>query len=123
MPYELIVQADFGAAHHLRQYKGKCERVHGHNWKLDIVLTADTLGPEGMLLDFTDAKAAIRRALEKYDHHDLNAVAPFDVVNPTSENIARVLAEEVQALLPPGVRVARVTAWESDRCGATFIVE
>lgn len=123
MPYELIVQADFGAAHHLREYKGKCERIHGHNWKLDIVLTAASLGREGMLMDFADAKKAIAQALEKYDHYDLNGVSPFDVINPTSENIARVLAEDIQSLLPPDVRVARVTAWESDRCGATFIVE
>ncbi len=121
MAYELIVQADFGAAHHLRQYKGKCERVHGHNWKLDIVLSADALGSEGMLLDFSDAKAVIRQVLEKYDHYDLNSVPPFDELNPTSENIAHVLADELQAALPPGVRVARVTAWESDRCGATYI--
>lgn len=122
MPYELTIKADFGAAHYLREYKGKCERLHGHNWKLDIVLSADALNDEGMILDFVDAKAAIGDVLEAYDHYHLNEVPPFDTVNPTSENIARVIAEQVQAALPQSVRVVRVTAWESDRCGATYIV-
>lgn len=120
MPYELTIKADFGAAHHLRQYKGKCERLHGHNWKLDICLTAERLSDEGMLVDFVDAKAAIREVLGKYDHYNLNEVPPFDRLNPTSENIARVIAEGVQSILPDGVRVTRVTAWESDSCGATY---
>ena len=93
MPYELIVKADFGAAHRLREYKGKCERLHGHNWKLDIYLAADGLDQEGMVMDFVDAKAAVRKVLEKYDHYNLNEVPPFDGLNPTSENIARVIAE------------------------------
>ena len=123
MPYELVVKADFGAAHYLREYRGKCERLHGHNWKLDIYLTAEKLNADSMVLDFVEAKAVIRDVLEKYDHYHLNEVPPFDRLNPTSENIARVLAEEVQARLPSGVRVLRLTAWESDRCGATWTAE
>lgn len=121
MPYELVVRVDFGAAHHLRQYKGKCERLHGHNWKLDVCLTADALGPDDMVIDFVDARELIRQVLEKYDHYYLNEVPPFDRLNPTSENIARVIAEEIQARLPGGVRVSRLTAWEGERCGATWI--
>lgn len=120
MPYELIIKADFGAAHSLRQYKGKCERLHGHNWKLDIRVTADELNEDDMVLDFGDAKTAIANVLEAYDHYHLNEVPPFDTLNPTSENIARVLAERLQAELPEGVHVVAVTAWESDRCGATY---
>jgi 6-pyruvoyltetrahydropterin/6-carboxytetrahydropterin synthase len=120
MPYELVVKADFGAAHYLREYKGKCERLHGHNWKLDIYLTADALNDDSMVIDFVEAKAVVGRVLDRYDHYHLNEVPPFDKVNPTSENIARVIADQVQDLLPEGVRVSRVTAWESDRCGATW---
>lgn len=120
MPHELVIKADFGAAHCLRQYKGKCERLHGHNWKLDIFLAADALNDDSMVIDFVDAKAALRTVLERYDHYYLNDVPPFDTLNPTSENIARVIAEELQGRLPRGVRVARVTAWETDRCGATY---
>ena len=120
MAYELVIKADFGAAHHLRQYKGKCERLHGHNWKLDIHLAADVLNDDGMAMDFVEAKALVDEVLGKYDHYYLNEVPPFDRLNPTSENIARVVAEELQGRLPSGLRVARVTAWESDRCGATY---
>jgi len=121
MAYELIVKADFGAAHSLRQYKGKCERLHGHNWRLDICLTADELNDDDMVIDFVDAKAIIREVLAKYDHYHLNDVPPFDTINPTSENIARVIAEEIRERLPQGVRLARLTAWEGDTSGATYI--
>jgi len=121
MPYELIVKADFGAAHSLRQYKGKCERLHGHNWRLDICLAADGLNADDMVIDFVDAKAIIGDVLKRYDHYHLNDVPPFDKVNPTSENIARVIAEEIRRRLPEGVRLARLTAWEGDANGATYI--
>ena len=121
MAYELTIKVDFGAAHHLRQYKGKCERLHGHNWKIDIHLSADELNEDGMVVDFVDAKKAAREVLKRFDHYYLNEVPPFDTLNPTSENIARVLAEEIQKQLPEGLRVARLTAWESDNCGATYI--
>jgi 6-pyruvoyltetrahydropterin/6-carboxytetrahydropterin synthase len=119
--YELTIKTDFGAAHHLRQYKGKCERLHGHNWKIDIHLSADELNEDGMVVDFVDAKAAAREVLKRFDHYYLNEVPPFDALNPTSENIARVLAEEIQKQLPEGLRVTRLTAWESDNCGATYV--
>ena len=122
MSYELLVTTDFGAAHSLRQYKGKCERLHGHNWRIDVCLAADGLNADGMVMDFVEAKAILREVLKSYDHYHLNEVPPFDQINPTSENLARVLAERLQAAVPPGVRVARITAWESDNCGATYIV-
>lgn len=124
MPYELIIKADFGAAHHLRQYKGKCERLHGHNWKLDVVVEGGPgLNDEGMVLDFGDAKRAIAEVLDRFDHYYLNEQPPFDELNPTSENIARVLAEAISKRLPDPARVVRLTAWESDACGATYIAE
>ena len=120
MPYELFIQADFSAAHALRGYKGKCERLHGHNWRVDLRLAGDRLDAGGMLLDFTDAKRILAEVLDPFDHRHLNEVPPFDRVNPSSENIARVVAEAVAERLPKGVRVASVTAWESDRCAATY---
>ncbi|HUX01262.1 MAG: 6-carboxytetrahydropterin synthase QueD [Phycisphaerae bacterium] len=120
MPYELFIQADFSAAHALREYKGKCERLHGHNWRVDLRLGGDRLDAGGMLLDFTDAKRILGEVLEPFDHRHLNEVPPFDRLQPSSEIIARVVAEAVAERLPKGVRVASVTAWESDRCGATF---
>jgi 6-pyruvoyltetrahydropterin/6-carboxytetrahydropterin synthase len=120
MAYELFIQADFSAAHQLRDYKGKCERLHGHNWRIDLRLAGDRLGAEGLLLDFTEAKRILGEVLERFDHRYLNEVEPFDRLQPSSENIARVVAEAVAERLPAGVRVVSVTAWESDRCAATY---
>ena len=120
MAYELFIQADFSAAHQLRDYKGKCERLHGHNWRIDLRLAGDRLGAEGLLLDFTEAKRILGEVLERFDHRYLNEVEPFDRLQPSSENIARTIAEAVAERLPAGVRVVSVTAWESDRCAATY---
>jgi 6-pyruvoyltetrahydropterin/6-carboxytetrahydropterin synthase len=118
-----MVRADSGAAHSLRQYKGKCERLHGHNWQIDVYLAGPALNSDGMVIDFIDAKAAIREVLKRFDHYYLNEVPPFDKLNPTSENLARILCEAVQAQLPRDVRVLRVTAWESANCCATYLPE
>jgi len=120
MAYELYIQDQFGAAHNLREYKGKCERLHGHNWRVDLRLAADGLDADGLALDFVQAKRILGEVLARFDHRYLNEVAPFDRMNPTSENIARVVAEAVSEQLPPRVRVHSVTAWESDRCAATY---
>ena len=120
MAYELFIQADFSAAHQLRDYKGKCDRLHGHNWRIDLRLAGDRLGAEGLLLDFTEAKRILGEVLERFDHRYLNEVEPFDRLQPSSENIARTIAEAVAERFPAGVRVVSVTAWESDRCAATY---
>ncbi|MCX5647642.1 MAG: 6-carboxytetrahydropterin synthase QueD [Planctomycetota bacterium] len=120
MAYELFIQADFSAAHNLREYKGKCERLHGHNWRVDLRLAGDRLNAEGLLLDFTEAKRILGEVLERFDHRYLNEVEPFDRLQPSSENIARTIAEAVAERFPAGVRVVSVTAWESDRCAATY---
>jgi len=120
MPYELFIGSQISAAHSLRQYQGKCERLHGHNWRVDLRLAGDDLGEAGMLLDFIEAKRLLAEALADLDHAYLNEVPPFDTVNPSSENLARVIAERVAGRLPEGVRVASVTTWESDGCAATY---
>jgi len=120
MPYELFIQAEFSAAHNLRAYKGKCEHLHGHNWRVDLKLAGDELGDDGMLLDFREARDILRDVLDRFDHAYLNEVPPFERLNPSSENLARVIAEAVAERLPKYVRVASVTAWESERCGATW---
>jgi len=120
MLYELFVQSEFSAAHNLREYRGKCERLHGHNWRVDLRLAGDRLNDDGMLIDFIEAKRILAEALAPYDHAYLNDVPPFDRLNPSSENLARVISDAVAARLPGHVRVAAVTAWESERCGATY---
>jgi 6-pyruvoyltetrahydropterin/6-carboxytetrahydropterin synthase len=120
MPYELFITAEFSAAHNLRHYKGKCERLHGHNWRVDLRLAGRRLNKEGMLLDFVEAKRILAEVLDPLDHTYLNEVPPLDRLQPSSENLARVVAEAVAKRLPKGVRVASVTCWESARCAATY---
>ncbi len=120
MPFELLIQDQFSAAHNLREYKGKCEKLHGHNWRVDLRLEGDRLDNKGMVLDFKEGKRILAEALEPFDHTYLNEVPPFDRLNPSSENLARVIAEAVAKRLPSGVRLAGVTTWESDRCAACY---
>jgi len=119
--HELIVETDFAAAHRLREHKGKCEALHGHNWKVQVRLRAHQLDPIGMVMDFKDVKATLAAALDELDHHYLNDdVAIFKTVNPTTENISKYLFVKLSARLPEEVKVAEVTVWESDRCGASY---
>ncbi|MCX5653370.1 MAG: 6-carboxytetrahydropterin synthase QueD [Planctomycetota bacterium] len=120
MPYELFITAEFSAAHNLRHYKGKCERLHGHNWRVDLRLEGTRLGREGMLMDFVEAKRILAEVIDPLDHAYLNEAPPFDRLNPSSENLARIIAEAVAKRVPKGVRVASVTCWESARCAATY---
>ena len=121
--FELTVRTEFAAAHRLRGYKGACEKLHGHNWKVDVVIEAARLDKLGMLMDFKDVKAVVDDILDKLDHELLNDLPPFRKVNPSSENIAKFIARELAKRLPRGVQVKSVTSWESDRCGATYVPE
>jgi len=119
--FELTVKTDFSAAHSLRGYEGACERLHGHNYKVDAVLCGERLGELGMLVDFKAVKAALAEVVGAFDHQFLNDVEPFDAVNPSAENIAKVVCERLVEKVPEGVAVKSVTVWESDRCGATYL--
>jgi len=118
--YEISLDADFAAAHCLRGYQGDCERLHGHNWRVRVTVEGARLDGLGMVMDFRDLKAALSGVLKEFDHVFLNDLERFREVNPTTENLARIIAEEIAARLPDGVRVAAVTAWESPRCRATY---
>jgi 6-pyruvoyltetrahydropterin/6-carboxytetrahydropterin synthase len=118
--YELVVSDSFSAAHHLRGYKGKCEALHGHNWKVEATVASDKLDSLGMVLDFTDIKKALAEVLERYDHKYLNETADFSEINPTTENMARMVYEHLGAALPRHVKVKSVGVWESERCCARY---
>ncbi|MHC4592416.1 MAG: 6-carboxytetrahydropterin synthase QueD [Planctomycetota bacterium] len=118
--YELTVEDTFAAAHNLREYHGDCERLHGHNWRVRVRLSAGELDDLGMVADFRDVKAALGEVLATLDHEYLNEVAPFDSVNPTTENLCRYIAEQLQGQLPRRVSVRRVTCWESAKCSASY---
>ena len=121
--HEITLRKRFSAAHNLREYRGKCERLHGHNYRVDIVLCSDRLNATGMVMDFQEVKRLAALVTDKLDHAYLNEVAPFDDLNPTAENIACHIADEMAARLPDGVSVKSVTCWESEDCGATCVPE
>jgi 6-pyruvoyltetrahydropterin/6-carboxytetrahydropterin synthase len=114
--YTLKVVTDFAAAHTLRGYPGPCSRMHGHNWKLEVEVQANALDEVGMGLDFKVIKEAARLITAKLDHRYLNDIAPFDRVNPTAENIAAYLYQELSDVLNDArVRVQGITLWENER--------
>jgi 6-pyruvoyltetrahydropterin/6-carboxytetrahydropterin synthase len=119
--YTVFKETDFAAAHFLREYHGKCEALHGHNYRVRLYVGADVLDSEGMVVDFVELKAALLAVLGRLDHANINEVAPFTELNPTAENIARHIAEEVAARVDDErVRVVECHVWETDRSCAIY---
>ena len=122
--YELKVVTKFSAAHQLAMVGTKCENMHGHNWKIEVYVTGKNLDKAGVLMDFGVIKASVAEIMTMLDHKYLNELAYFEDKQPSSENIACFVATELQQRIDnPAVKVSRVTAWESDDAGATYIVE
>lgn len=130
--FEVSVEESFAAGHALRGYRGKCENIHGHNYKVRVTLRGPELGSIGLLFDFKDLKDAIHSTIHRLDHQFLNEVPPFDAINPSAENLARYFYEEVARLLstdaPKGnpsapCSVERVTVWESDSTTASYFAD
>lgn len=120
--YELKVITRFAAAHRLTMVGAKCENMHGHNWKIEVVLKGDRLNAAGVLMDFGDIKALLRDIIDRLDHQFLNELPIFAGGQPSSERIAAFVADQLQqALGAPNVRVSRVSAWESDDACATWV--
>lgn len=122
--FEVTVESDFSSGHYLRNYRGKCERPHGHNYKVRVTLIGSELDEAGMLVDFKLLKQAMHPTLEHLDHQMLNEIEPFTTVNPSAENLAKYIYEETakQAAAIGGgrVRVKSCTVWETDLCFATY---
>ena len=118
--FELKVISHFSAAHSLRNYSGKCENNHGHNWKVEVTLASEALNELGMVMDFTELKERLEGVIESLDHKCLNDIKPFDKINPTTENISREIYNRLQVDIPEGVRVTSVTSYETDSSGATY---
>lgn len=114
--YTLKIVMDFASAHTLRDYPGACSRMHGHNWKVEVEAIASELDPVGMGIDFKEIKKAAREVTDRLDHRYLNEVPPFDEINPTAENIAAYLYNELSKILnSTTVRISAVTLWETER--------
>jgi len=117
--YEVCVQRHFDAAHYLRDYGGRCEALHGHRWQIVVCVTVDKLNETDLAFDFTELKRVVDGILTDFDHVCLNDLPPFDEINATSENIARVIHERVAAALPDA-RISKVTAYESPDAWVTY---
>jgi len=119
--YELKIITQFGAAHQLKNTGGECENLHGHNWKIEVCVVGDRLDKNGLLIDFKILKQETRKIIDKLDHKFLNELDWFKDMNPTSENISKLIYDLVgQKINAPGIKVSRVTTWESDTACATY---
>ena len=119
--WEISTETAVAAAHQLRLTPGEGERLHGHNWRIKATVRADQLDARGFVMDFNELSPMLRATVEPYEHVFLNEIAPFDDVNPTAENIARVVADALAAKVDDErVKVARVEVWENDTCAAVY---
>ena len=111
--YQVSVEGHFDAAHYLRDYGGKCENLHGHRFKVLVSLKAKKLNKIGLAYDFTELKRQLGEVLARFDHTSLNDVAPFDKINPSSENIAAEIYGQLEGRFSEGVSLSSVEVWES----------
>ncbi len=119
--YEVTVETGFSAAHRLKNYRGKCENLHGHNWKVTITVQAARLDPAGLAMDFTELKAHAGVIMEHFDHKDLSELPEFSEQNPTTENIARIIFENMEKKLEGQAAVIyEVSVAESETSRASY---
>jgi len=119
--FEVSVQETFSAGHSLRNYHGKCENVHGHNYRVQVTLAGEELNATGLLVDFAEVKRLIRAVVARLDHQFLNDLAPFDAINPSAENISRYFYEQISGgINGAGPQVREVKIWETDITSATY---
>ena len=120
--YEVMIEEEFSAAHALRGYRGKCENMHGHNWKVEVYVRGEQLDQVGMLVDFKQLKAATRRVMKYLDHQNLNELKPFDnEINPSSEHLAGFILHKVaEEISDARVTVYKVRVWETPSTCATY---
>ena len=119
----LTVEDTFASAHQLRGYKGKCENIHGHNWKVVLTVKGKKLNDIGLLIDFHDLKKILKDILTDLDHKNINEVPPFNEINPSSENIAQYIYNEIDKVLIKnynGINTEAVTVWESTTSRCTY---
>jgi 6-pyruvoyltetrahydropterin/6-carboxytetrahydropterin synthase len=121
--FQVSVEETFSSGHALRGYRGKCENVHGHNYRVQVTLTGPQLDRIGLLVDFTELKRVVRGIIAVLDHQFLNDLDAFKIVNPSAENLAKYFYDETQrqlTSLPAGAAISEVTVWETDTASARF---
>lgn len=118
--FEIMVEDTFSSAHQLIGYEGPCENLHGHTWKVQVFYKGSRLGKLGMLFDFKKARMILKEVIFGFDHHNLNELKAFKSINPTAENIAKVIFDEVKKKIKKEIRLEKVTVWESEETCATY---
>lgn len=119
--FELMVETCFSAAHQLRDYKGACEKVHGHNWKVQVHVIAEKLNEIDIAIDFHELKKITEEVTASLDHSFLNEIFPFTEKNPSSENIAKWIYDSLKKkLYDDNISLSAVTVWESETASATY---
>ena len=118
--YQVSVRKHFDAAHYLRGYGGKCEEMHGHRFEVVVGVEAEGLNDIGIAFDFAELKKSLGEVLARFDHVCLNEISPFDAINPSSENIATTIYQELVGRLSRVV-VSRVEVWESPESRVAYI--
>jgi len=122
--YELMVETHFSSAHQLRGYQGACERLHGHNWKVQVYVLAEKLNDLDIGIDFHELKKMTEEVLAPLDHSFLNEIFPFTEKNPSSENIAKWLYDSLRKKIDDDdIHLSGVTVWESETASATYFEE
>ena len=120
--FEVTVEQTFAAGHALRNYRGKCENVHGHNYRVRVIVQGSQLDSTGLLVDFLEVNRLISGTVEYLDHRFINDLPPFDQLNPSAENLAKYFYEKVSGGLKSVVaaRVSEVQVWETDVSSAVY---
>jgi len=120
--YNVFIQTNFSAAHLLRNYKGKCENLHGHNWKVEVTVTTETLDETGMAIDFSILKQKTDSIIKPLDHKYLNEIPYFKKINPSSENIAAYIFKLLKEKLEDtNAKLKKVSVWESETSKASYL--
>ena len=119
--FVLKIVTDFASAHSLRNYPGDCSRLHGNNWQVEVSVCSQVLDDNGIAIDFREIKKQTKLVIKRVDHQYLNEIEPFDVLNPTAENIAKYFFDEVGLLVNnENVKVKDVVIWETPRSAVTY---
>jgi 6-pyruvoyltetrahydropterin/6-carboxytetrahydropterin synthase len=120
--FEVSIDYSFAAGHALRNYRGKCENIHGHNYKIRVTVAGETLDSTGLLIVFADLREAVKILAEHLDHRFLNDIPPFSQLNPSAENLAKYFSDELEPRIrgPRGLHIKEVTVWETDLTSATY---
>ncbi|HLA00534.1 MAG TPA: 6-carboxytetrahydropterin synthase QueD [Thermodesulfovibrionales bacterium] len=119
--FELMVETTFSAAHQLKGYRGKCERLHGHNWKVQVHVIAEKLNEIDIAIDFHEMKSLTNEVVSALDHSVLNEIFPFTEKNPSSENIAKWVYDSLRKKIQnETIQLSAVTVWESENASATY---